>query len=800
MTPTKKTVKRTPPTRGLFGKVEPPAKAKAKAASKPLRGKAVTRAGAKKREGPDASEEQLQLRPYARLLTMLGDQLIRNERVALVELLKNAYDADASWVKVTFEGFDEQYRSTTHSKIIIEDDGLGMDEVTIRDHWANPATPIKAQAKRGGKRKSPGGRIIQGEKGIGRFALLKLGRTIKITTRAAKAPEERKFTLDLAPYDPDFMDGKSPMFLDKLRILLTKTHPAIEIVRGPVKVGARTLTRRPQGTRIEISNLTSTWTPAKVENAYQDMARLQSIFALGPQDKKRREADPFELVIYRDERAEAFGAEHREKLEALLENKPVFRIHGTFDDEKQEFSFTLNKRSVKLKLGDPQLKGLAVYKKSFGTKGEVLEHRGVECGPFGFAFYVFDFSQNVTGPHAMDGEDRQLVRDHRIYLYRDGIRVYPYGDPDDDWLQIDQRRGTIRAAEFLSSDQVTGYVTITQEANPKLRDKTSREGLVDTGHPTDDFVGLLQILLAWVRAKPYSQYRLGLKDKHDVTVFKQERVQEAFNELRQHADQLPAPVRETLQKAEQAYKAERRYLVQRAESTENLAGVGLSVESASHDLHVAMKTALKTLDTLWGAAQRGGQLDAEHVARELVAIRGSLAIVQDQLKDMQQLFKSTKQRRKDVRLVDSLEKVERWFKSLLDRAKVTVTIAPVGDSPLTVKTTEAVLLQLFLNLFDNAVYWLQTLPPNKPRRIEIVLNSDTQQLIFADSGPGISSGEEDFIFEPFYSTKGEEGRGLGLYIARQLLERHGFTIDVAAKRDRVLPGANFIVNFAEASE
>ena len=813
MTPARKKKLRTPPSRNLWGAVEPPAegktaaraKGKPKPAAKPARGKAVSPANAKKRApqraaAPAADEDQLPLRPYARLLTMLGDQLIRNERVALVELLKNAYDADASWVKVTFEGFDDHFRSTTHSRIVIEDDGLGMDEHTIREHWANPATPVKAQAKSGGHRTSPGGRVIQGEKGIGRFALLKLGRTIKVTTRAAKAPEERTFTLDLAPFDTDFMVGKKPMFLDKLRISLRKTDPATEIVREAMKLGARRFKRRPQGTRIEISNLTSTWSPEKVEAAYQDMARLQSIFALGPQDKKRRERDPFELVIYRDNREEAFGEEHREKLEVLLDTKPVFRIHGAFDDAKREFNFTLNKQSVRLKLDAPELKTLAVYKKAFGPNGEELGRRDVECGPFGFAFYVFDFSQGLTTKHAMDKEDRNLVRDHRIYLYRDGIRVYPYGDPDDDWLQIDQRRGTFRAAEFLSSDQVTGYVTISQQDNPDLRDKTSREGLVDTGHPTEDFVGLLQILLAWVRAKPYAKYRLRQKDKHDVTVYKQQRVQGAFDELRKHADQLPATVRETLDRAEQDYKTERRYLVQRAESTESLAGVGLSVESASHDLHVAMNTALKTLDTLRSAALRGGQLEAEDVLRELVAIRGSLAIVQDQLKDMQLLFKSTKQKRRDVRVQEIVEKVERLFKSMLDRAKITVEIEPQGTSPLMVKTTDAVLLQLFLNLFDNAIHWLGTQPPNKARRIEIVLNSDTQQLIFADNGPGISPGDEDYIFEPFYSSKGEEGRGLGLYIARQLLERQDFTIELAAKRNRVLPGANFVVNFAEVSE
>ena len=148
--------------------------------------------------------------------------------------------------------------------------------------------------------------------------------------------------------------------------------------------------------------------------------------------------------------------------------------------------------------------------------------------------------------------------------------------------------------------------------------------------------------------------------------------------------------------------------------------------------------------------------------------------------------------------MEVLEKVSRLFKGMLDRGKIKLDIQSIGDAPLTVKTTDAVLLQLFLNLFDNAVYWLET--QNKSRRIEIILNSDSQQLIFADNGPGIAEGDLAYIFEPFYSGKGQEGRGLGLYIARQLLERHDFTIDVTSKRERVLSGANFVISFAQEGE
>ena len=91
--------------------------------------------------------ESLKFKPYARLLTMLGDQLIKNERVALVEVIKNSYDADATWVTVKFMHFGPNFEVLPTSSIVIEDNGVGMTETIIRNHWVNPATPVKLLKK-----------------------------------------------------------------------------------------------------------------------------------------------------------------------------------------------------------------------------------------------------------------------------------------------------------------------------------------------------------------------------------------------------------------------------------------------------------------------------------------------------------------------------------------------------------------------------------------------------------------------------------------------------------------------------
>lgn len=70
--------------------------------------------------------ESLKIKPYARLLTMLGEELIKSERIAIVELIKNSYDAFASWATVSFQNFDESFGVFSDSQIFIEDDGDGM--------------------------------------------------------------------------------------------------------------------------------------------------------------------------------------------------------------------------------------------------------------------------------------------------------------------------------------------------------------------------------------------------------------------------------------------------------------------------------------------------------------------------------------------------------------------------------------------------------------------------------------------------------------------------------------------------
>lgn len=738
--------------------------------------------------------ETLTIKPYARLITMLGDQLIKNELIALVELIKNSYDADASWVKVSFIDFAPDYSLTATSKIIIEDDGCGMNADILKKHWLNPATPDKLRRK-AVNAKTEKGRILQGEKGIGRFAIFKLGKTIKITSRRQRQDDKGHFidegenientlVYDFSKYDDNFLkeNGQDKdLFLENLQVELSQAHPTA-IVPQEVVLGSTKRKRKPYGTIIEISNLKTKWSSFRVARVQSEVGKLQPIFS------KNADSD-FGVWIYKDNQLHESQDRYKEQLNNCLENKSVFKVtDGRYFSTDNTIDFKINGQGVHLSFEDADINGLKQFEK-FNTP----EYK-TECGSFRFEFYIFDFNVDSENPskYFLDGNDKKIIREHRIYLYRDGLRVMPYGDPEDDWLQIDIARGTIRADEFLSNNQVVGCVYISKEENPKLIDKTNREGLIEDGRALDDFITVLQLILKYLRKKPFAQYLINKQRKKDIDRIKRGRPAELIETAKkQYANDQKTLA--FLKSFENSYTKEKKVLEDRINKTENLAAVGLSIETASHDVMLFIRKTLESQDSLIRDLMAGGEIDREELLTRLTLIRGNLSMVETQMKDVQLLFPSTKSKTKNIDVKEIIDKVNRLYKRAFNDNKISVDF-DVTERPLIVRTTDAVLLQVFINLFDNSLYWLKTV--NRERRIRISIDGNNQRLIFSDNGPGIKDDDVDYVFEAFYSGKGEEGRGLGLYIARQLLDRYDYSIGLAEfSKDKVLSGANFVLEF-----
>jgi hypothetical protein len=733
-------------------------------------------------------------RPYARLITMIGDQLIRNEKIALIEIIKNSYDADATWIQIRFINFaqkDDELKFTKDSRIEIEDDGIGMTFDIIKDAWMNPASPHKYLQRKIGKNRTKRGRITQGEKGIGRFAVFKIGSTVEILTRSEKpGAQEIYLKSDLSIYDEELLTKKGAgaddsIFLDDIKYEYEIREKPKNIVEGEAIIQG-TLRKRPShGTIIRISNLRGIWTLDKTKDLFNDCLKLISPF----------NKPDFTVDIVLDGKT-VFTSQEKNRLDDLLEIAPIKMEGNVADNGSLEFSLNGKKQSMSLK---EMSEDGGIRSHFFDGKGKLK--RLPECGPFEFKFYVFDLERRASLRSSLTTEDRELIKSHRIYLYRDGIRIYPYGDPTDDWIGLDIRRGIVKAGSYLSNDQVVGYIGVSIKDNPKLRDKTNREGLMDIGNAYDDLITIILGILGYLK-KEFTKLKVTKELKEDRTKRKkglfieEPKVEKSISVLldrfNKRKDNEGLKI---VKKLVKTYREERKVFTERAEIVEDLAGVGMAVDAASHDLMIMMGRAAETLNLLVKISE-ADNLDKNKLVENVDKLRGQFAFIGDQLHGIQPLFRSSRRISRDWKIRDIIDKVKLYYTVPIQKNRIKICIDEVGP-PLLVKCHEAVLLQSFINLIDNAVYWLTT-SESEAKEIRILINGNKSEVIFADNGPGVRKDDLPYIFQPFFSTKGIKGRGLGLYIARQLLERYDYEIDyIENKAKTILDGANFLISFGK---
>ena len=608
-----------------------------------------------------------------------------------------------------------------------------------------------------------------------------------MTTRPAGAPVETVVLYDFTRFDDDFVkeDGEEKeIFLDEMKIDWSEREP--ETLRGDR-----------HGTVIEMESLKGTWNDELIELLCRDVANLTD-----PVSKltRRRVKDRFQIRVFCNGKRQIVADDQAESLKSLVEDKRVFDIKGRFVSEHCVYRFEKGDGREEVSLYDERIRGLWIWRQRYRAKearGKAATAQAYRCGDFEFQFYIFDFSRGIEGQYELTQAEKDQLKRHRIYLYRDGLRVYPYGDPEDDWLNIDVTRGTGRAGNFFSNDQVIGWIDITQERNPKLRDKTNREGLIETGGEADDFTFLIRAFLSYIKQYPFGHYQQMQRRKNLAKAVREGAVTKRLAGLKKSLDAAGESGRaREVTKIESEYQREREFLERRAETTEDLAGVGLSVEMASHDIMLLMGRARDIGLKLARDAREGA---IESVREQADMLVGVLQQVVSGMRDVQSLFKSSRRRRRTLKVEPILDKIHAIYSSMLDKLEIQYSKSVVGASPLVASTTDGVLMQVLINLFDNAAYWLDTNAPSATRAIRVTLDSDRGEIVFEDSGPGVDAEDRPYIFEPFFSGKGQEGRGLGLYIARQLLERHRYGIELDASKG-AFGGASFIVRLIRDNE
>jgi hypothetical protein len=737
----------------------------------------------------------LKPRAYARLLTMLGDQLIKNEKIALIELIKNSYDADASWVQIRFNNFTIEKDENTLTKnkssnIEIEDDGIGMTFKTIETVWLNPATPNKYILKYDGNNLTKKKRIIQGEKGIGRFAVYKLGTTIELTTRSIHKNENEILLInDLSIFDDELIRDNTkqiiPTYLDQIEYLYEKRSKPIEITEKEILIKGIREKRATNGTIIRISNLRGEWSFEKIKSILSDIAKLTN-----PVTVKSKDTFICEILVNNQSQFNE-DKDNKDELVILQAKAPIKVTNGQYDG-KDKISYILNGTAIELDL--IRLLEIKEFRKRFCASDSRSIKRLPDCGPFSFQFHIYDLTSQEP-KYKLLRDEREIIKNNRIYLYRDGMRVFPYGDKVDDWLEVDTLRGTGRAGDYLSNDQTVGIIGISAKNNPYLKDKTNREGLLEIGNSFEDFKSIIQGILGLL-LNEFRNYKFGLEAKKKIALVKESITQKQFESFKKYLEEKKdLKGMKAFEIILKNYNNEKKYLQNRAEITEDLAAVGIAVEAASHDLMMMMQRAQATLGLVIELTE-SKHYDPIILNSNLKKLHSQIEFIESQIEGIQPIFRSSKRQSKDLKITSVITDVKRYYEGVIEENNISFLVEEVGKN-FTVNCPEAILLQTFINLLDNSVYWLKTVDITN-KMISIKIDKEKSQVIFADNGPGIVTDDLPYIFEPFYSTKGMQGRGLGLYIATQLLARHDFEITyITNMENRILSGANFLIDFSK---
>lgn len=741
-------------------------------------------------------------RPYARLLTMLSDQLIKNNTIALTELAKNSYDADANWVQIrigNMENFGKTKISDAQKPFVeIEDDGDGMSFDILRDSWMNPASPNKYLKRLKNEMKTEKGRIIQGEKGIGRYAVFQIGKKVETYTRERKhgKSKEIKLTTDLSylkdellidstKNKKDLKQLSDAVYLDELESSYTINDTPEIIKPSNIVYNGKKIRRKNHGTLIRITKLNYEWKLTDITKVRKILSRLQSPF---------RKQD-FDVSIIFDGRV--IQLLEKFTLDDVLEEAQIEMTGDINDDGVCTMTLKTGTKQEKLKIDlVDYLKqdNISENKRHFFDEKFNRIHSPT-CGSFKVKFYVYDLAK------ISDKELSNYIKSHRIYIYRDDIRIYPYGDPDNDWIKLDVYRGLAKAGYYLSNDQVIGYVNITSQENPLLRDKTSREGLLEQGTAYDDLRLLTFSALNFLHVQ-YQRLKMMPKRKPKRRRERESKLYVQVNEVEKRIKKFERylieindhkAIRKFKNLVNEYYKERKVYKTQ-IDIVEDLAGVGIAVDAAAHDLMIMLERGREM-------AQKVDQLmkhekpDINAVKLEIKNLKDIINTVYSLFIGVQPLLRSSRRRNKDINIKNIIETVKHYYASPIKRHNIDMKVIEKGD-PLIIKSNEGILLQLFINLMDNAIFWLKTYG-SSDLKIRIIINNEHQLVIFADNGPGVNKKNIDYIFEPFFSTKGIHGRGLGLYIARQLTDKYEYDLYYIEKEsDKLLPGANFCIDFS----
>lgn len=718
----------------------------------------------------------------ARALLSLGRESIKDKTTALLELVKNAYDADATIVQVDFSPSGQSAKSA----IRIADNGVGMTSDDIDSRWLRVGFSHKRK-----ERRSPGGRRETGEKGVGRLSADRLGAILELRSkRRNKLPVGI-----LVNWDSFDVDGRD---IGQIVVRALK-DPAF---KQPIK------TARSPGTEIIIRSLRQEWTEADLDGLELELSSLVSA---------GRVSD-FSIQLRRP------GELEYSSIKSSVQGNAALKFTGSFSD-KGLLTYKITSRPLPGSRVRPIVQKSKIHWSKLNQK------------PTGKNFIVGPLEVELSfylrnGVTLADGLKISQLREYLdsqggVRVYRDLVRVKPYGDPDHaegDWLGLAARKasnpaGAGRIDYRINNNQLAGSVMIGRDTNPQLSDSAAREGLIH-GKAYEQ----LKIATNWCVMLLESAYhatfvqqkaereRLQRFDAPSAAMKMREAIEVVVSELAKAKD---APTiedenrilrRSIEQVADISGSVDlvEREIVEMANQTtvyRGLATVGISSAVFGHETEGALTQAQLSLGLLHQLVE-DDPIELAEVVDELGKADRAVTRVQLWGAFALKRVKRDKRRRVKVQLAElvsgMLSEVEPIFKA----SGITLNIGAMQDAPLKAfpMDVEAVVLNLLTNAYHAA-----GLSSSKVVKVELMAGAtqSTSVLSVSDSGPGIVKEVERQIWSPLFSTKpGTKGKsagtGLGLSIVKSICDEMGASIAVTANGP--LGGATFEISIPTSSK
>lgn len=695
------------------------------------------------------------MRPRARLLRTLGADLISSEKVAVVELVKNAYDADASVVLIKFVDSMEQGAGS----IEFWDDGHGMNRAVATQTWFELATTHRRRHRYSETLR----RRVLGEKGIGRLAAGRLGRVMTVDTRRAGS-EEIHLELDWSDFDDE------SKFLDDVEITWDARDADVFGTDGEADAVFLEASvdewNRGHGTAIRLRELSTTWTREMVIDLRTSLSRL-----LPPTGGRHDLAPDFRVYLEFPEMGLSVS-----DLAGLVEPPPElerspYRLTGRIGEG--------GRGTVEIRIGN----GAPAERVHIDLSGRQLLP---ECGPFEIDLRVWDRDRTSLGDS--EGTTRMLLdQASGVSLYRDGFRVFPYGEQGDDWLRLDARRvqnPTLR----LSNNQVIGAVFVGLDTNPGLRDQSNREGLMQSGEGEElrrrivAVINELERRRYEYRPRKTRQKRGGLFERFDISD-----VRAAVRERHPQDAELLSTVANREAEIQSGVEGVQEVIARYS----RLATMSILVDRIVHDGRTAVTKLMHN-----SRFARRDVARANNCEDGLQVMEDALSKGDAQIDILRTLFRRIEpfggRRRGRPRPLDLKAVVEDAVDTMRDEAAEHHVSLTVEAESITATVDQSEIAIIVVNLVENAIYWASAHPTaGVVPEVRIGLRRTGPESVvieISDSGPGVKS-DNDKIFDAYYSTR-PDGVGLGLVNVLNVVEEF-YGGNLALSGEGPLPGATF---------